>query len=700
MQCLSLVNAALDLNSSVTQLHGVGEAIALRLKKLGIATLADLLFHLPLRYEDRTRLWPLADLMPGCSVLTEGRVINASVQFGRRRTLVVRIEDDAAELSLRFFHFSKKQQLRFVEGMRVRCFGEVRLRGSHYEMIHPETEILRGAETPLDDALTPIYAITEGITQKTLRKLIQQVLPCLQHVSEWLPGDVLDELDAPMPSLIEGVRYLHQPPVDTSFELVSDHRHPAQLRLAYEELLAHHLSLRKLRQRRVDQGSASALCLGDELMGGLYENLPFELTNAQQRAIDEIDADLKLEAPMQRLLQGDVGSGKTLVATVAMLRAIGSGYQAVLMAPTELLAEQHANNLMQWLKPLGLRVCYVSGQLKKTERDERLQEIASGAVHAIVGTHALFQADVVYSKLGLVVIDEQHRFGVHQRQALCEKGRQQGRLVHQLIMTATPIPRTLAMTAYADLDLSVIDELPPGRQAIDTAVLAEEKRGQVIERIRHACEAGRQAYWVCTLIEESEVLQCQAAEDTALQLAQELPSLRIGLVHGRLKPAEKEKVMNQFRAGELDVLVATTVIEVGVDVPRASLMVIENAERLGLSQLHQLRGRVGRGSEKSVCLLMYRGPLSQHAKTRLQAMRESNDGFEIARRDLELRGPGEVLGTKQSGAIRFRVADIVRDQDLIPRVEQGAKRLMAKYPGHVQPLIERWLGDAERYGSV
>ena len=686
------------LENPVTQLKGVGESTAEKLKKLGITKIGDVLFHLPLRYEDRTHLYPIAQLVSGRSLLTQGQVVSATVQFGRRRMLVVRLAEGGAELLLRFFHFSKKQQMRFIQGITVRCFGEVRQRGQHYEMVHPETEIIRGDGVPLQEVLTPVYPVTEGMSQVTIRKLASQALPHLQHVKEWLPEDI--RADLAMPTLVEAIDYLHQPPMDETFALLGDSRHPAQLRLAYEELLAHHLSLRKLRQRRVNQVVAPKLIEDDGLSDQLLSQLPFNLTSAQQRAAQEVFADLASDVPMQRLLQGDVGSGKTLVAALSMLRAIGSGYQAALMAPTELLAEQHAVNISHWLEPLGLKVVCLTSSLKKSEREILLFAIAQGEVHAIVGTHALFQSDVIYARLGLVVIDEQHRFGVHQRQALREKGQVEGMLAHQLIMTATPIPRTLAMTAYADLDLSIIDELPPGRQAIETVVIADARRDVVVERIRNACEGGRQAYWVCTLIEESEVLQCQAASETAELLTAELSSLKVGLVHGRLKPAEKESVMQQFRDGKLDLLVATTVIEVGVDVPRASLMVIENAERLGLSQLHQLRGRVGRGVDKSVCVLMYHGPLSQHAKTRLQAMRETNDGFEIARRDLELRGPGEVLGTKQSGVIRFRVADIVRDQDLIPLVEQGAKRLLEAYPGHIQPLIDRWLGDAEQYGSV
>ncbi len=682
----------------IRQLKGVGQAVAAKLEKLGIKEVSDLLFHLPLRYEDRTRICPLIDIKPGVSVLVEGRIVSSQIQFGRRRSLLVRIAEGEGFLTLRFFYFSKKQHMNFAEGCRVRCFGEVRLRGGEYEMVHPETQILRGESARLPSTLTPVYPVTEGVSQTSLRRLVQQALLQLDQVSEWLPPEILKNID--MPSLVEAIDYLHNPPVDSSFDLMSDKRHPAQLRLIFEELLAHHLSLRRLRERRVEQGRAPALKGDERLVGRFLEMLSFSMTDAQCRVVDEINLDLSKCSPMQRLLQGDVGSGKTLVATLAMLRAIASGYQAVLMAPTELLAEQHVANLRRWLLPLGLSVVSLSGGLKKSERSHVLAQIAAGKAHAIVGTHALFQADVKYARLALVVIDEQHRFGVHQRQAMCEKGRGPGESVHQLIMTATPIPRTLAMTAYADLDLSVIDELPPGRQPIDTVVVSDARRDDVIARIRHACQGGRQAYWVCTLIEESEALQCQAAVDAVAQLATELSSLRVGLVHGRMKADEKEAVMSDFRHGDLDLLVATTVIEVGVDVPKASLMVIENAERLGLSQLHQLRGRVGRGSEKSVCVLMYQAPLSRAAKARLNAMRETNDGFEIARRDLALRGPGEVLGTKQSGAIRFRVADIVRDQDLIPLVGEGARCLLRQYPGHVQPIITRWLGDTERYGQV
>ncbi len=682
----------------ITQLKGVGEAVAAKLEKLGIREVTDLLFHLPLRYEDRTRICPFVEIRPGMSVLVEGQVVSSQVQFGRRRSLLVRIAEGERSLTLRFFYFSRKQQKNFAEGCRVRCFGEVRLRGGEYEMVHPETRVLRGEGARLQSTLTPVYPVTEGVSQASLRRLVQQALLQLDQVREWLPPEVLGDID--MPSLVEAISYLHNPPVDSSFNLVSDKRHPAQLRLIFEELLAHHLSLRKLRERRVAQGRAPALKPDEGLVGRFLDMLPFSMTEAQCRVIDEINSDLSKCTPMQRLLQGDVGSGKTLVATLAMLRAIASGYQAVLMAPTELLAEQHVANLRHWLSPLGLGVVSLNGGLKKSERAHVLAQIATGDAHAIVGTHALFQAEVKYARLALVVIDEQHRFGVHQRQAMCEKGHEPGGRVHQLIMTATPIPRTLAMTAYADLDLSVIDELPPGRQSIDTVVVSDVRRDDVIARIRHACQGGRQAYWVCTLIEESEALQCQAAVDTVAQLAAELSSLRVGLVHGRMKADEKEAVMSRFRHGKLDLLVATTVIEVGVDVPKASLMVIENAERLGLSQLHQLRGRVGRGSEKSVCVLMYHAPLSQAARVRLNAMRETNDGFEIARRDLALRGPGEVLGTKQSGAIRFRVADIVRDQDLIPLVGEGAKRLLQHHPDHVQPIIDRWLGGTERYGHV
>jgi ATP-dependent DNA helicase RecG len=514
---------------------------------------------------------------------------------------------------------------------------------------------------------------------------------------EWLPAEIAQPLR--LPTVTEALRYVHRPPPDAPVEQLLAGSHPAQRRLAFEELLAHHLSLRRLRTR-VARHRAPALTAEGGLFDGLLNRLDFQLTGAQRRVIAEIRADLGRTQPMQRLVQGDVGSGKTLVAAAAVLQAVEAGYQAVVMAPTELLAEQHLRNFSAWLEPLQVKTGWLAGKLTAKARRTMLNDLAAGELAVVIGTHALFQADVAFRRLGLIVIDEQHRFGVHQRLALWEKGNDQGRYPHQLIMTATPIPRTLAMAAYADLDCSVIDELPPGRKPVETVVVQENRRDQVVERIRAACRQGQQAYWVCTLIEESEVLQCQAAAETAALLTAALPELRVGLLHGRMKGPEKERVMAAFKAGELDLLVATTVIEVGVDVPNASLMVIENAERLGLAQLHQLRGRVGRGSQHSACVLMYRPPLSAQGRERLAVMRRSNDGFEIARRDLELRGPGEVLGTRQSGLLQLRIADLLRDQSLIPVVERAATVMLARYPQQVAPLIRRWLGQGVQFGDV
>jgi ATP-dependent DNA helicase RecG len=584
----------------------------------------------------------------------------------------------------------------------LRCYGEVRTGSVTLEMIHPEyRRIELDAVTPVEEHLTPIYPASEGIHQQSLRQPIGRALDRLQEddslLHDWLPLRLREAMD--MPSLRNALLYLHRPPPDAPQQLLSDGLHPAQRRLAFEELLAHHLSLQRLRERRMQQ--RAPVMQGDgSLSQPLLRSLPFALTAAQQRVVSEIANDMTQQHPMQRLVQGDVGSGKTIVAALAVLRAVESGFQAAVMAPTELLAEQHYRSFAQWLTPLGVTVAWLSGRVKGKARKAMVEAIGDGTARVAIGTHALFQEEVSFAHLGLVIIDEQHRFGVHQRLALRDKGEHEGRYPHQLIMTATPIPRTLHMTAYADLDVSVIDELPPGRTPVETVVMAGSKRDQVVEHVHHACKQGRQAYWVCTLIEESEALQCQAAEDTAAQLREALPDLRIGLVHGRLKADEKEQVMQQLKQHQLDLLVATTVIEVGVDVPNASLMIIENAERLGLAQLHQLRGRVGRGSAKSSCVLLYKPPLSETAKKRLQVMRETNDGFVIARTDLELRGPGEMLGTRQSGAWQLRIADLLRDEDLLPQVDTVAADLLKHHPGSIAPLIERWLREKERLGEV
>ncbi|MGM0594367.1 MAG: ATP-dependent DNA helicase RecG, partial [Pseudomonadota bacterium] len=665
----------------VSQLRGVGPRLAERLENLEIRTVQDLLFHLPLRYQDRTRIHPIGSLRPGDEVQVEGEVQLSEIKFGRRRMLLTRISDGSGSLTLRFFHFSNAQKENLAQGVRLRCFGEVRRGSATLEMVHPEFRRLSDTDMQqVDEHLTPIYPATEGLQQTSLRKLVEQAITLLREqqvsLTEWLPPSLLPP---GMPTLADALLMLHHPPPDIALATLAEGEHPAQQRLAFEELLAHQLSLRLLRQTMV-RHPAPPLRGDGSLRKRFNAALPFALTAAQRRVCDEIRHDLEQATPMQRLVQGDVGSGKTVVAALAALQAVESGHQAAVMAPTELLAEQHYRNMCQWLEPLGLEVAWITGRLKAKQRREMLAAVESGSAAVVVGTHALFQAEVSFAGLGLVIVDEQHRFGVHQRLALREKGVQQGSHPHQLIMTATPIPRTLAMTAYADLDLSIIDELPPGRTPVATVALSDERREDVIRRVAAACAEGRQAYWVCTLIEESESLQCQAAEETAEQLQQLLPQLRIGLVHGRMKAAEKEAVMGAFKAAELELLVATTVIEVGVDVPNASLMIIENAERLGLAQLHQLRGRVGRGSNKSSCVLMYHPPLSQLARERLAVMRETNDGFAIARKDLEIRGPGEVLGTRQTGMLQLKIADLQRDQALLPQVGSSAERLLAHYP--------------------
>ena len=686
---------------AVNTLKGVGPGIAARLAQLQIHSLADLLFHLPLRYQDRTRIYPIGSLRAGQEVVVEGEVQLSEVKFGRRRMLLVRIADGSGSLTLRFFHFSKQQQQAMSPGIRFRCFGELRRGPQTLEMVHPEYQRIDPATTvTVNEHLTPIYPATEGLQQTSLRRLLEQALDRLQQgqirLDEYLPARLLPE---GMPPLREAVLFLHRPPPDVALDKLAEGAHPAQLRLAFEELLAHQLSLRQLRLRSQTH-PAPILNAPAVLQQQLLAQLPFALTVAQQRVHAQIRADLILDVPMQRLVQGDVGSGKTIVAALAALQAVEAGFQAAVMAPTELLAEQHYRNFQQWLAPLDIPLAWLSGRQRAAERREMLGAIEEGHARLIVGTHALFQDEVSFSRLGLVIVDEQHRFGVHQRLALREKGINDGLHPHQLIMTATPIPRTLAMTAYADLDLSVIDELPPGRSPVETVAISVERREEVIARVAAACEQGRQAYWVCTLIEESEALQCQAAEATYAQLQAQLPHLHIGLVHGRMKGQDKEAVMQAFKGGALHLLVATTVIEVGVDVPNASLMIIENAERLGLAQLHQLRGRVGRGSAKSSCLLMYQAPLGKLASQRIAVMRETNDGFVIAHKDLEIRGPGEVLGTRQTGLVQWRVADLQRHQALLPLVVDTAQQVLQQHDELIPFLIERWLGEKTRYGVV
>lgn len=686
-------------NAPISQLKGVGAKVAERLAKLHLFTVQDVLFHLPLRYEDRTRIYPIGDTAPGMHCTIQGEVTTANIQYGRKRMLVVRIKDNTTTITLRFFNFGKAQREAMTPGNIMRCFGEIKTGMHGLEMMHPEFKILSDPTQTMEESLTPVYPTTEGVRQMTLRSLTEEALQRLQ--SGGLVDLIPDGIYPTQMSLVDALKTVHRPTPDVDLNLLEEGAHPAQQRLVIEELSAHYLSTLKLKAQVNIQPGFAMQTSQTRLIKQFLSNLPFTPTAAQQRVVQEIAKDLAKPFPMMRLVQGDVGSGKTLVAAMAALYAIENGYQVALMAPTELLAEQHAKNFSDWLSPLGLRVGWLAGKLKGAARKETLLALHAGDINMLVGTHALFQEAVVYKHLSLVIVDEQHRFGVHQRLALRDKGEQQGVFPHQLIMTATPIPRTLAMTAYADLDTSIIDELPPGRTPVTTVALPDTRRDEVIFRVHQACkQQGRQAYWVCTLIEESEFLQSQAAEDTATALRTALPDLRVGLVHGRLKADEKKSLMDAFKQGELDLLVATTVIEVGVDVPNASLMIIENPERLGLAQLHQLRGRVGRGATESHCVLMYQSPLSKTATKRLAVLRDSTDGFYIAQKDLEIRGPGELMGTRQTGLADLRIADLVRDADLIPLAQRVAQNLWQNHKPQAQAMIARWIGEKEQYGQA
>ncbi|MBL8201117.1 MAG: ATP-dependent DNA helicase RecG [Chromatiales bacterium] len=690
---------------SLLSLRGVGPAVAERLSRLGIERPLDLLFLLPQRYEDRTRVVALGSLRPGQRAVVEGEIALADVAFRRRRSLLVRLTDRTGQLTLRFFHFSRAQQDNLVAGARLRCYGEVRPGPLGNEMVHPEYRVLAAGQTlPLDERLTPVYPAVEGLAQFRLRDLTGQVLDrLLPRLTDELPDAGIR--GPALPGLAEALRYVHRPPAGADLQLLSSGMHPCQRRLALEELLAQHLSLRQIRER-ARQDTAVSLAAGADRARQLRQeflaSLGFELTAGQRAALADIDADVASGCPMMRLVQGDVGCGKTVVAAAAALLAVAHGHQVAIMAPTELLAEQHRDSFFRWFRPLGITVAWLSGSLGQKARTQTYAAIEDGTAEVIVGTHALFQENLRYRSLALVIVDEQHRFGVHQRLKLMDKGANgNGRELkpHQLVMTATPIPRTLAMTLYADLDSSVIRELPPGRQPVNTVALSDRRRPEVVERVQAAIRSGARVYWVCPLIEESEHLESEAAEPTAAALAEALPDVRVGLIHGRMAPADKEKVMKAFAQGKVQLLVATTVIEVGVDVPAATLMIIENAERLGLSQLHQLRGRVGRGRDSSTCVLLYRSPLAAMARARLDVLRGTNDGFEVAQRDLELRGPGEVLGTRQTGQMQLRVADLVRDADLMPVVQELAQKL-ADRPALAEELMQRWIGTGSRYGEV
>ena len=696
-------------DTPLTALPGCGPRVAEKFAARGLHCLQDLWLQLPRQYEDRTRLTRIADLQPGVAAQVEGRVEAVERGFRYRPVLRVALDDGSrATLVLRFFHFRAAQVAQFQPGTRVRCYGTARPGQNGLEIVHPSYRVIDDDEADgLGDALDPVYPSIEGIGPVTLRRLIGLSLDRLpgDEALELLPPDLRAALR--LPSLREALLAVHRPGRDQDVAALLAGTHPAQRRLALEELLAHHLSLR--RQRIAQQAHAAPVLNRLELAARLRDALPFPLTGAQQRVFDQIADDLGRPTPMLRLVQGDVGSGKTVVAALAAMLAVASGRQAALMAPTELLAEQHMANLRGWLEPLGVRLAWLAGKVTGRARRQALDAVASGEAQVVVGTHALMQEGVAFNNLALAIVDEQHRFGVHQRLALRDKGAQgpdaggvpcDAVVPHQLVMTATPIPRTLAMSAYADLDVSAIDELPPGRTPVQTVVLNAGRRPELVERIRQACAEGRQAYWVCTLIDDSDEVVAQAAQTTFEELGAALPDVRVGLVHGRMKPADKQSTMAAFKGGEIDLLVATTVIEVGVDVPNASLMVIENAERLGLAQLHQLRGRVGRGTAASSCVLVYQSPLSATARARLETMRETGDGFVIAEKDLELRGPGELLGTRQTGLAGFRVADLARDADLLPQVHELAERLLADHPHIAERIVERWVGGAARYAGA
>ncbi|WP_319380640.1 ATP-dependent DNA helicase RecG [Thiomicrorhabdus sp.] len=723
----------LQLEAELTELKGVGPKLLEKLHKLGLFVIQDLLLHLPLRYQDKTRLLAIESLLPGSEVQTEGSIISQAMTRSGRNSLVVKIQSlGGAVLTLRFFHYHYRQAQSFVRGKHLRVFGEVRLGPNGLEMVHPAYQFIDPHAPPaLENTLTPVYPTTEGLGQPSLLKLISQALSALKPhpLAELLPPPLLEELQ--LPTLTDALFTLHQPQADDDLIAIKQFRHPAQQRLIVEEMISQQIGLQKLRQQ--EQKRSAPVFPSSRRVNELLASLPFSLTSAQQRVLQEIQHDLQRPHPMQRLVQGDVGSGKTVIAALAAIQAAEAGFQVAVMAPTEILAEQHLNAFQEWLEPLEIEVAWLNGRMKTAERRYQLARIENGDAQVVIGTHALFQDAVNFRKLGLAIIDEQHRFGVHQRLALQQKGQSiilegetdevpsatsnqtanehrkpesnkkmvQNRLSevhpHQLIMTATPIPRTLAMTAYGDLDLSIIDELPPGRKPIDTAVINNNKRFEVMEHLYQRCKDGVQAYWVCPLIEESELLHAQAAEVTANQFSERWPDLRIGLVHGRLKGEQKALVMQAFKTHELDLLVATTVIEVGVNVPNASLMIIENAERLGLAQLHQLRGRVGRGEKQSHCVLLYQSPLSETGKARLQIMRETNDGFRIAEEDLNLRGPGEILGTRQTGGLQFRIADLKRDARWVPVAKQWSEQIVANNAPLADALQNRWIGQRLDY---
>ncbi|MDF1758122.1 MAG: ATP-dependent DNA helicase RecG [Legionellaceae bacterium] len=686
------------LKQSCDSLSGIGKALAGKLAQCGILTIQDLLFHLPFRYQDKTRVTPIQDLRPNDWCVVSGRVSKTEIKYGRRMSMYCYVEDKTGILGLRFFHFNKQQVKNLNESVQIRVFGEVRDFGNTLQMVHPEYQLFSD-EKPfkVEETLTPIYPSTQGLSQTRLRQIIKQALTNYQdelHSLEWMKDCDLSKYN--FQPIASALLNLHNPPPDLILEELENGSHRGLQRVAFDELLAQRLSMQFAKQDRAKL-QANPMPENSDLLTKFLNSLPFALTKAQQRVHQEIKSDLELSKPMLRLVQGDVGSGKTVIAAIAAIQVISNGYQVALMAPTDILSEQHANTISAWCEPLGIKVRRLSGKMKAKERRETLNALKEHDCQLIIGTHALFQTGVDFAKLGLIIIDEQHRFGVEQRALLQQKGQADNIYPHQLLMTATPIPRTLAMTGFSHLDLSAIDEMPPGRTPVKTAVITQEKEHLIIERLMLAIGSGRQAYWVCTLIEESENLQCIAATNRSEELQQLLPNAKIGLIHGRMKSAEKEKIMALFKQGEIDLLVATTVIEVGVDVANASLMIIENAERLGLSQLHQLRGRVGRGSAESHCILLYQHPLSMQSRERLQVMRDTCDGFIIAEKDLALRGYGEFLGRQQTGYQKFKVASLQRDQELLSKVTETASRLIKTDPSISKAIAKRWLGDSFRF---
>jgi len=686
-------------NIEVMKLKGVGSSLVGQLARLNICYLQDLLFHFPVRYQDRTFVTPINQLKMGVESIVRVEVVSSSVIRRGKQCFIAEAQDGTGSIQVRFYFVSSALHQQFSPGNIIECFGEARRGARSLEFYHPEyCNVNNGGSSLLSKSLTPVYPTTEGLKQKKIRNLCQQALGYLNdsnNLTELLPASVYKHLDHR--SLSEAIKYLHNPPADANLSTLAIGNHPVQQRLIIEELLAHHLSLRKARQRIQEQPGFS-MNINHTLTNKLSKSLSFKLTNAQKTVSEEIRKDLEKSVPMLRLVQGDVGSGKTIVSALAATQALGNKYQVALMAPTEILVDQHYRTFTHWLEPLGVAIIQLTGKMRGKKREESLALINSNSAQMIIGTHALFQDDVSFNRLGLVIIDEQHRFGVHQRLAIKEKGL--GGVPHQLIMTATPIPRTFSMSVYADLDSSIINEMPPGRMPVKTMVVGDDRRSIIIERVNSACLEGRQAYWVCTLIDESEALECQAAHVTFESLTEMLPDLKIGLIHGRMKSREKNDVMLAFKEGKIHLLVATTVIEVGVDVPNASLMIIDNPERLGLAQLHQLRGRVGRGSMESHCVLMYKKPLSKQGKERLQVLRDFNDGFLIAEKDLIIRGPGDMLGIRQTGAINFKIADLQRDSALLESISGLANILIKQVPENIDALIERWLPEKNRYLEV